>query len=218
MQAFPGDLAIAPIYKLWHEHGYSKVKRILDNFASDERKRNHDVRIQTIHKSKGLEWHNVAYWSDFDSFFDEHHDIHDAPCLRALYVAYTRAKNHGYQLSNDVNAEQYLFLKNSQDSYNDEVFELVQEPFIDPFLPTEPTELVIEPTMTKRQYTPRNPIGEAKRKALAEKGYKKALNEGRVGRPKASNEKQRVKIIKLLEADWKLQDIADVTNLSLSTM
>lgn len=219
VQAFPGDLAIAPIYKLWHEHGYSKVKRILDNFASDERKRNHDVRIQTIHKSKGLEWHNVAYWSDFDSFFDEHDNIHDAPCLRALYVAYTRAKNHGYQLSNDVNAEQYLFLNYNQDGYNDEVFELVQEPFIDPFLkPEQPIEPVIEPTMIKRQYTPRNATGEAKRKALAEKGYKKALNEGRVGRPKASNEKQRVKIIKLLEADWKLQDIADVTNLSLSTI
>lgn len=222
VKAFPSDLAIAPIFKLWHEHGYPKVKRILDNFASDERKRNHDVRIQTIHKSKGLEWDNVAYWSDFDSFFDEHHDIHDAPCLRALYVAYTRAKNHGYQLSNDVNAEQYLFLKDSQDSYNDnddEVFELVQEPFIDPFLkPEQPIEPVIEPTMIKRQYTPRNATGEAKRKALAEKGYKKALNEGRVGRPKASNEKQRVKIIKLLEADWKLQDIADVTNLSLSTI
>lgn len=225
VQAFPGDLAIAPIYKLWHEHGYSKVKRILDNFASDERKRNHDVRIQTIHKSKGLEWHNVAYWSDFDSFFDEHDNIHDAPCLRALYVAYTRAKNHGYQLSNDVNAEQYLFLKYNQDSYNDnddEVFELVQEPFIDPFLkPEQPIEPVLDmkPSNTpKRHYTPRNATGEAKRKALAEKGYKKALNEGRVGRPKASNEKQRVKIIKLLEADWKLQDIADVTNLSLSTI
>lgn len=225
VQAFPGDLAIAPIYKLWHEHGYSKVKRILDNFASDERKRNHDVRIQTIHKSKGLEWHNVAYWSDFDSFFDEHDNIHDAPCLRALYVAYTRVKSNGYQLSNDVNAEQYLFLKYNQDSYNDnddEVFELVQEPFIDPFLkPEQPIEPVLDmkPSNTpKRHYTPRNATGEAKRKALAEKGYKKALNEGRVGRPKASNEKQRVKIIKLLEADWKLQDIADVTNLSLSTI
>lgn len=226
VKAFPSDLAIAPIFKLWHEHGYSKVKRILDNFASDERKRNHDVRIQTIHKSKGLEWHNVAYWSDFDSFFDEHDNIHDAPCLRALYVAYTRAKSRGYQLSNDVNAEQYLFLKNNHDSqerYNDdEVFELVQEPFIDPFLKHEPQlepVLDMKPSDTpKRHYTPRNATGEAKRKALAEKGYKKALNEGRVGRPKASNEKQRVKIIKLLEADWKLQDIADVTNLSLSTI
>jgi hypothetical protein len=230
---FPSDLAIAPIFKLYDNHGLRQVERIITDFASDRRKHDHDVRIQTVHKAKGLEWDSVAFCEDFKGFYSKseeelnpYHPFKSDSAVRAVYVAQTRAKVSMFNFANDddepeqatKHAPQAVLTdeKEVQNTKDDIKLELMPD-----FEENAPDlEIDISKVQnTKRKYTPRQPDKEKYRNERALQGIKRATENGTIGRPKATDDKQIAKIERLISSgDWTLQDIADLTKLSLSTI
>lgn len=230
---FPSDLAIAPIFKLYDNHGLSQVEHIITDFASDRRKHDHDVRIQTVHKSKGLEWDSVAFCEDFKGFYSKaedesnpYHPFKSDSAIRAVYVAQTRAKQAMFNFTGEDDEPEQPTKSPPQTVLTDEKEvqntkdDIKLEPM--PDFEEDTTDLEIETSKvqnTKRKYTPRQPDKEKYRNERALQGIKRATENGTIGRPKAADDKQIAKIERLISSgDWTLQDIADLTKLSLSTI
>lgn len=247
VQSFPSDLAIAPIFNLWCSHGVEKVERIISDFASEQRKNNHDVRIQTVHKAKGLEWDSVAFCDDFEGYYFKVESENDKAiynfksdsAVRAVYVAQTRAKKQLYLFDNEINRNAINQLSKvsiiepmstQAEPVNIEVND-TNEPDHD-YINQEENEAraaffeqtnIIYPDSISvdgiRHYTARSEEGEQRRKEAALIGIKRATEAGTIGRPKARAGKELDKIKRLIESgDWTLKEIAEFTKLSLSTI
>lgn len=229
---FPSDLELSYPFKIWQKYSYPTVKSVIDKFKRTK-ENECDVRICTIHKSKGLEFDNVAYCDDFSMFFAKSDEIDEvdetdlnvnnpllkyAPFknesdIRLAYVAYTRPKNTAYYHDScPIN-----FYKN-----NAPKFELTPPPDISDDDEQQQFNILTpnnNDKPTKRKYTKRSDIGEQARKQASLLGIKKATELGIIGRPKAVTNKQQEKILKLLNSDdWTLKEIADLCNVSLSTI
>lgn len=217
-QLMPSDLSVTPIYKMYEKHGYTKIRNAIDSFT--ENKNNHDVRILTAHKSKGLEFDNVMYSEDFSGFYakpGEHEDVvypyfpfKDASSARVAYVAYTRAKKKLYKYDSE-SVEIAINQPLLKSKWGDHVAPL---PTIETVPATAPTE---QAQKTKRKYTKRSSEAEAKRQEAVKLGIQKTLEAGgSFGRPKAISDESNV--IDLIKSNMTNQEIANQLGISISTV
>ena len=96
------DEDVSRPYKLYEKYGYDQIMRVFSKFS---KRKNADITVSTVHKSKGLEWDNVLLWEDFEGISykeikqekpsndDDSIVVQTSKSeLRLLYVAVTRAK------------------------------------------------------------------------------------------------------------------------------
>lgn len=105
-KAFPNDLEIVPILKIYQVFGLEDTIRVIDQCILAKETEIYDFLAVTAHSSKGLEFDKVLLGSDFiDQFADggvlsiESITRANPEEFRLLYVAMTRAKKTLYDIN-----------------------------------------------------------------------------------------------------------------------